>query len=1059
MLIGKDSKYLLKKTRAKAKMIEYNVPEELHIKVEKEVGNLFLLTVASIGNMSVTIINDRNNYEQNIEESKAELEFASKYFDAYLNTEFDAEADDYYLLLGAVAYFLCDYIGSSKVLINKMDIHSLDLGANGIDKCLAALLMDTFDKFIIHMTNDTYKQMINDIQSQYKIFYQSGKYPNYDIVLELRNEVYKNGSDLELLLVDAFAAIFYLKISNSAINLLPKYSGNAIEAWGKAVFENGLIRDLWPAQRKLGKMGIFKGNSAVIQMPTSAGKTKSISIIIASSFIAEKTKLAVIVAPFRALCREISNDLDKDFKYDASIHIDELSDIMQNEELGIDRYGENEKTVIVATPEKLIYLLRQRQELVDEIGVIIFDEGHLFDEPERGIVYELLISMIKGFLSDRVQKILVSAIIPNAVQLNSWINGDNGVVIADNTIKSTQKTVAFTDWKVSDGKPYANLYFVDPENPEDEEFYVPRLVPIEEIKKNPREKKIRTFPEVDFKKEKVLNNDIAIYYGLNLCRNGGVGIFSGKKDTANNMLGRILDLDDRGYDTSSFLKSADENEVKRMCNLIEANYGAENNYYQAGKLGAFVHHAGISNGIKISLEHAMRKGDIHFLICTSTLAQGVNLPIRYLVITSMYQGRDRIRVRDFHNLIGRAGRSGLYTEGNILLTETFIYNRRGNHYSRAGFKWDEYKHFLDSNNAEACSSRILFLVKHCEIYFGKNLYTIDIKSLIGSYYSAAELFPNEYAEYIKRITQDYPEISDTIQETLRVTVSSLGAIESFLMTYLLEDTWEECEENVHNILADTLAYHLATEDDKNNLIQMFDAIGKYCIENVKSASERYICSRSLLSVKKMLHIKKQISFQIENILDCRNTSDLLSCVFSTMKEVYSSNQIQKLENSDCILNIALLWIGGKTYFEICKYAQEKSFRIWKRKKYHVLGLDDIVKICDSIVSYDSTVILSAISEVVNDSIEDNKPSNKLFRELSSEMKYGLPYGTATIIYEMGFSDRVVAEKIAEYYQDRDEEIYSKQYAKKMLIEKYDDIEKILDDYPAIFFDKLNSLML
>jgi len=46
----------------------------------------------------------------------------------------------------------------------------------------------------------------------------------------------------------------------------------------------------------------------------------------------------------------------------------------------------------------------------------------------------------------------------------------------------------------------------------------------------------------------------------------------------------------------------------------------------------------------------------------STLNQGVKLLIKYLLITSFYQAGQRIKTRDFHNLIGRAGRSGIHTE-------------------------------------------------------------------------------------------------------------------------------------------------------------------------------------------------------------------------------------------------------------------------------------------------------------------------------------------------------------------------------------------------------------
>ena len=62
----------------------------------------------------------------------------------------------------------------------------------------------------------------------------------------------------------------------------------------------------------------------------------------------------------------------------------------------------------------------------------------------------------------------------------------------------------------------------------------------------------------------------------------------------------------------------------------------------------------------------MKLGLAKFVICTSTLAQGVNFPLKYLIVTSTRQGGEQILVRDFHNLMGRAGRAGMHTEGSVI---------------------------------------------------------------------------------------------------------------------------------------------------------------------------------------------------------------------------------------------------------------------------------------------------------------------------------------------------------------------------------------------------------
>src|SRR6218665_112487 len=155
------------------------------------------------------------------------------------------------------------------------------------------------------------------------------------------------------------------------------------------------IQELWPAQKRLGEKGVFRGTSAVIQMPTSAGKSRATELVIPSAFLAGRARLAVVVAPFRALCHELRDRFLTAFRGE-SVTVNELSDTFQvdfdiAELLGM--YG-----VIVVTPEKLVYVLRHVPELARRIGLLIYDEGHQFDTGARGVTYELLVASLKAAL-------------------------------------------------------------------------------------------------------------------------------------------------------------------------------------------------------------------------------------------------------------------------------------------------------------------------------------------------------------------------------------------------------------------------------------------------------------------------------------------------------------------------------------------------------------------------------------------------------------------------------------------------------------------------------------
>ena len=57
----------------------------------------------------------------------------------------------------------------------------------------------------------------------------------------------------------------------------------------------------------------MRGESSIVQLPTGVGKTRSIELIIRAAFLSERANIAIIVAPLRALCNEITMDMYKAF--------------------------------------------------------------------------------------------------------------------------------------------------------------------------------------------------------------------------------------------------------------------------------------------------------------------------------------------------------------------------------------------------------------------------------------------------------------------------------------------------------------------------------------------------------------------------------------------------------------------------------------------------------------------------------------------------------------------------------------------------------------------------
>ena len=68
------------------------------------------------------------------------------------------------------------------------------------------------------------------------------------------------------------------------------------------------------------RKGIVAWRSSIVQLPTGVGKTRSIELIIRAAFLSERANIAIIVAPLRALCNEITMDMYKAFGNDVTIN-------------------------------------------------------------------------------------------------------------------------------------------------------------------------------------------------------------------------------------------------------------------------------------------------------------------------------------------------------------------------------------------------------------------------------------------------------------------------------------------------------------------------------------------------------------------------------------------------------------------------------------------------------------------------------------------------------------------------------------------------------------------
>ena len=928
MIFSNTSNYMLKYQKAKAKLVEYDIPQKDYPKFPLNSNELSYPVVYILSRYAESVI---ENNVADMEEFSPHLVAASQYFDAAVGANDRAEYDVDFLLSGAASYFLSDDFGSAKVLCSEY-FARINPETNEPQKIMGNFLGYLLLNRDFHISEDTPdgEQVCRSLLAYYNT--GEGAEEIQSLLSEYRKAIYENDAPMEIYYVDILCAIVMVALSKSSWILLPRYSELDQSLWSDYLKSPKAPRMLWPAQQLIGEKGVLRGQSAIVQLPTGVGKTKSIELVIRSSFASGRATTAIIVAPLRALCNEIANDMISAFG--DKVLVNQFSDVLE-EDFSLDLFLSLKSKILICTPEKLSYIIHHQADFLDEIGLYIFDEGHMFDDGSRGAIYELLISEIRSHISLEEQLILLSAILSNAEQIQKWLLGEAGVLASDPQIKATPKTIGFASQT-------KDIHYYSDDSAQ-EDFYVPRSIEVIALQKRPREKKQRYFPELTDAK------DIAIYYANKLCKNGAAAIFANRTSTVLTVINRIIELRDRGHDLAEIKGNSDGEEMNRLAQLMSDYYGEQHPYTIACYLGVVPHYSNLPNGLRLAVEYAFRNKAVRLVVCTSTLAQGVNIPIKYLFMTSFMVARNSMQIRSFQNLMGRTARSGMYTEGSVIVTDPQLFDNKNNRRNGGNYKWKDCIKMFDSSAAEPCGSSILSLVQDIRIDYETRV--------IGA----------KVAQYI------------------------IEAIENHLCFVFSIGEDADKQAVAADICKGTLAYFMANDNEKALLERIFDIITSKISELEQSQIKNY--ARTMVGIKLSLQIEKWIA---ENHLTQQNYTDeqLVKMLISFFQETHTLKK-----EIDCFADICQMWLEGCSFVEM-----------HERTSLPIADLEDI---CSKSISYELSFFVGNVMDIIEINDEDlvNPLPNLLL--LQRRLKYGVKTETAVSVCEKIFNDRFLANLLAD----------------------------------------------
>jgi len=426
------------------------------------------------------------------------------------------------------------------------------------------------------------------------------------------------------------------------------------------------IIELWPSQVHAIPMINDAGRRHFcLKMPTSAGKTRIAELTILRFFLDTMTnpdRKCAYIAPFRSLAVEIEKTLRKGLNLLGL----RVSEIYGGFELTpAERTLIQDTQILVATPEKFDAILRFMPEIEKDIGLIIIDEGHIVDPNERGLRFEFFLHrLLRRYRGKDCRFLFISAVLPNAEEFTEWITGSPEQLVQSEW-RPSRLMLGKLSWY---GKRARIDYTHIGRRTFGQACFVPRFIEVRECRGLSGVGRRRLpFPK---------NAEEAFALAaLLFAQEGMTLVFVPQQRQAEPFARALLETlkiqkalaQASGKDFEIPCPVEAEDARKRCRQVVEDEMGKESYLIDFLNSGFLVHHHDLPQRVRVAIEDLVRANGIRLIIATTTLAQGVNLPIKTVLVRGLQHGYGSpVSPLSFWNICGRAGRAGKENEGQIL---------------------------------------------------------------------------------------------------------------------------------------------------------------------------------------------------------------------------------------------------------------------------------------------------------------------------------------------------------------------------------------------------------
>ena len=670
--------------------------------------------------------------------------------------------------------------------------------------------------------------------------------------------------------------------------------------------------ELYPPQEDAVKAGIIDGKSVLVSAPTASGKTLTATMAILSHLSKNKSKV-IYLTPLRALASEKFEE----FKKLEKINQDQKIKVaISTGDFNSNNHDLDDADIIILTNETMDAMMTFQKSWIYEIGLVVSDEIHLIGDSGRGPTLEMILTRFKtGYVGKKPQIIALSATISNSDELAEWLGCK--------LVESEWRPVPLSE------AVYSNHTITNQDRVESEGNL--------DRKRESRHKKA----EIGLGLDTIEDQAQSLIFTMTRASSVATATEAGKfvaKQLKKDELEKLIKI------SKTILPKETEDQTKLVTKLADMV-----------KNGVAFHHAGLDQRCRTIIETEFKNGHIKLLTSTPTLAAGVNLPARRVIISNVFRfgsnGNAPITILEYKQMCGRAGRPQYDDEGESIIIAK-------------GSPHDYLEHYIDGE-PESLESQIL----------GDSSLRIHLLGLIATSSTFSSVSEKKINDFF---SQTFGGLSDT-----------------------------ELENKISERLKDLKEYDMITDEDgfkptKFGQKVFWLRIDPKTASNITSDLEHYV--KGSKHTFGLLHMITNLPEFYPHFDVPEKLQEYMEMVYDNFKheKLYAQQELQK--NWTKSLLILYHWIDGMTYSDMSEKFDAEPGDIFQIRR----NTEQLAYIIREIARFWKNQVLVDELDILRQRIRHGVPEEYL--DLVRIKNVGRV--RAKILYKYNFRDRIDLKEVS-----------------------------------------------